>query len=1198
MAQVTDTASDFFMPWFSEDAQTRGTQFEHLMCYWLLVDPLRKDEYDLVTVVRYEDWHGRSGPDLGVDLVGTDSQGRLWAVQCKAYALDTTISKDEVSILVGASPAAKFFGRIYITTSNSFTDNAKSIAKDNSVLLISRSTLDSSTVSWPESAEDLHLLLGGEAVVKPKSSPRGHQQDAIDAVVDAFKSHDRAKLLMACGTGKTLTSLWIQEKVLGLGIAQQGPRRTVVLFPSISLLSQTLHEWTSQRSHTWRRLAVCSDQSVMSSRKNDTEDYSDVLVGDLDFSVTTDQSVIEEFLRSDDDQVIFATYQSSKQVGQAALNCGIEFDLVVCDEAHHLTGSLDKTNSSVLTDEKFPTKKRLFMTATPRIISPLAVSEATDAGYKVSSMDDEKLFGVISYELNFGKAIAGDILTDYQVVIAVTSAQSAKALDVNKFIDINKTKTTTQDLASTIASAKALEKYDLSRSISFHSTIRRSKSFVHILKTLSTESIDGVPTDLHADHVDGTMPSSERLKKLTTLKKGSSSHSLLANARCLSEGVDVPALDGVIFVDPRQSEIDIVQAVGRAIRKSADKKVGTVVIPIVCSVGSDGAGQLDAKGHKKLRQVLWSLRAHDAALGVEIDELVYSQNLSNHGVARLPSKIIIEIDAEYTGEELRKFASGISVTVLKAGSPDADWSERYNEVVEHYNKNNAWPSTIDSDPAVKALGKWVSHQRDSGKKLASGVKSEMTQERYDRLDKTPGWLWDSLSDVWESNFAGCLEYYKKNNSWPSGEDSDPAVKRLGGWVGGQRTQGNKLASGVKSKMTQERYDRLDKTPGWLWDQKSDAWESNFADCLEYYAKNNSWPSTIDSDPAVKPLGVWVSNQRTQGNKLASGVKSQMTQERYDRLDKTPGWLWDSLSDVWESNFAGCLEYYRKNNAWPSSKDSDPAVKPLGKWVFHQRDNGKKLASGATSPMTQERYAKLDKTPGWLWDLFSDAWESNFAGCLEYYKKNNAWPSTKDSDAAVKPLGAWVGTQRVHGKKLASGATSPMTQERYDRLDKTPGWVWDPFSDAWESSFAGCLEYYRKNNSWPSTKDSDAAVKPLGKWVGHQRDNGKKLTSGYKSSMTQERYDRLDKTPGWLWDQKSDVWESNFAGCLEYYRKNNSWPSKIDFDAAVKRLGEWVGHQRANGKKLASGVKSHMTQERYDRLDKTPGWLWDARALKK
>ena len=155
--------------------------------------------------------------------------------------------------------------------------------------------------------------------------------------------------------------------------------------------------------------------------------------------------------------------------------------------------------------------------------------------------------------------------------------------------------------------------------------------------------------------------------------------------------------------------------------------------------------------------------------------------------------------------------------MLKAGSPDADWSERYKEVVEYYGKNNSWPSTTDADAAVKRLGGWVSNQHTQGNKLASGNKSQMTQERYDKLDKTPGWLWGPMSDVWESTFAGCLEHYTKNNSWPSATDADAAVKRLGKWVGTQRDQGKKLASGAKSQMTQERYDKLDKTSGWLWD---------------------------------------------------------------------------------------------------------------------------------------------------------------------------------------------------------------------------------------------------------------------------------------------------------------------------------------------------------------------------------------------
>ena len=159
-------------------------------------------------------------------------------------------------------------------------------------------------------------------------------------------------------------------------------------------------------------------------------------------------------------------------------------------------------------------------------------------------------------------------------------------------------------------------------------------------------------------------------------------------------------------------------------------------------------------------------------------------------------------------------------------------------------------------------------------------------------------------------------------------------------------------------------------------------------------------------------------------------------------------------------------------------------------------------------------------------------------------------------------------------------------------------MWDYLSNAWEGNFASCLEYYVKNNAWPSKEDSDAVVKRLGVWVSSQRTEGKKLAAGVKSPMTQERYDRLDETPGWLWDSLSDAWEVNYTGCLEYYKNNNAWPSKRDSDAVVKRLGKWVGAQRVQGKKLAAGEKSWMTQERYDQLDITPGWLWDASALKK
>ena len=892
MPNSTPVPSKFFMPWFSSEASLRGTQFEKLMQWWLVNDPVQKDNYNFTKVTLWSEH--TSDPDVGIDLVGVDASGNLWAVQCKAYT-DEVISKSKMHDFVAAKLPGNMepHGRIYITSSNGYTPNALQAALNHDVHRIERSHLDASPVLWPTSEKDLDSRLQSSPVSVVVRNPRPHQTDAIDAVIEALKLNDRAKLLMACGTGKTLTSLWTKEKLLDPNIKRKAPHRTVVLFPSISLLSQTLHEWTTYRSHSWSRLAVCSDQTVVSSRKNVATDLSEnMLVRDLDFDVTTDQSSIEKFLKSTDDQIIFATYQSSKQVGQAAIDLGVEFDLVVCDEAHHLAGSLDKAHSSVLDNIKFPAKKRLFMTATPRIITTQAARKATVAGYTISSMDDDGLFGVVAYELNFGKAIAEGLLTDYQVIIAVTVGDAAKVLDVNNYVDVDGNKTTTQDLAATIASAKALKQYSISKAISFHSTIRRSKSFIHILQTLAGKNIEGIPAEIHADHVDGTMSSKVRQDKLAMLKNGSSSHNLLANARCLSEGIDVPALDGVIFVDPRQSEIDIVQAVGRAIRKSGDKKVGTIIIPVVCAADSDGSLELDAMGHKKLRQVLWALRAHDKALGVEIDELLYSQTLSAPGNAtKLPAKIIIEIDQEYTAEVLRKFAASISVAVLKAGSPDADWAERYKEVVEYYAKHSSWPSGKDPDNAVKSLGKWVQHQRAQGNKLSDGGESQMTKERYDKLDATPGWLWDQNADAWDAAFTGCLAYYSKHSSWPSAIDPDNAVKSLGTWVSNQRTQGNKLSAGGESNMTQERYDKLDATPGWLWDQKADAWDAAFTGCLAYYSKHSSWPSGKDPDNAIKRLGNWVRTQRAQGNKFSAGSKSKMTQERYDKLTATPGWLW-------------------------------------------------------------------------------------------------------------------------------------------------------------------------------------------------------------------------------------------------------------------------------------------------------------------
>jgi len=674
----------YFLPWFSDDERTRGTQFENLMCWWLVNNKTMTTSNDrLAKVIRWEDWSDRPGIDLGTDLVGWDEKGRLWAIQCKAYAPNRFIKKSEISQLIGSAKTGNggsFFGRIFITTSDGYTANAKTIAKSNDVLLLSRADLDLSAINqpWPKSEKDLRNWLSGKITKYIKKEPFPYQERAVTETVNHLTKYTRGQLLMACGTGKTLTALWIKEHLFAeLPKNSQNPR-VVVLVPSILLLKKTLQDWATNRNTEWKRLAVCSDATAGSSCN---ENYEDMAAIDAGFEVTTDQKKIREFLRdTPGEQIIFATYQSSSEVAAAAVAEKVKFDLVICDEAHRLAGKPGKAYASVLDNKMFPANRLLFMTATPKVLTSSSKKKATDEGYEVVSMDNMEIFGDVAHQISFSEAIKKGLLSDYQVIIAVTSKTKYKELlSDNRFVSLGSKKITASDLASTIAVAKAAKNHKVTRAISFHSTIRRSKLFVNTLKLICDEKLPGIPRMLMASHVDGSLSAKERQRRLDRLENGQSEFNLLANAQCLKEGVDVPALDGVAFVDPRQSEVDIVQAVGRAIRLSPNKKLGTIIIPVVCSIEEAIEGKLDAAGHKKLRQVLWAMRAHDTNLAVEIDDLVFAQALSsgNNKKVKMPEKIMIEFDSD----DLKDFGMQIRTSILNIGSPNAEWAKNYAALI-------------------------------------------------------------------------------------------------------------------------------------------------------------------------------------------------------------------------------------------------------------------------------------------------------------------------------------------------------------------------------------------------------------------------------------------------------------------------------------------------------------------------------------
>ena len=509
------------------DERRRGKQFEHICKWFLTNDPIYLGQ--LRRVWLWDEWPGRWAADAGIDLVAEEQGGRVWAIQSKAYDPSNSITKRDVDTFLSESARSEFAFRLLIATTDRIGNTAKRTlhAQEKPAGCLLRGDLGTSRVSWPESPSDLRPV-----PLEPKR-PRPHQREAISRGVRGFKTASRGQMIMACGTGKTLTALFIAERLAAT--------RTLVLVPSLALLTDTLREWTANASVPFAFLPVCSDDTVTG------DDAAVSTTTDFGYPVTTDPGEIASFLRQDSSsRVLFATYQSSPRIADAfRLDQLAAFDLVIADEAHRCAGRVSSDFATILDPDAIPASRRLFMTATPRIFTKRLKTAAREGDFEVASMDDEDHFGNVFHWLGFTEAIERDLLTDYQVVIVgVNDATYLDWAHRGRFVTIDGVEITdARMIAGQIGLVKAIQRFDLRRVISFHSRVSWAREFA---KTIH-ELIDWMPADqqpsgrLWSDYASGEMSAGDRSRRLDRLRHvRGEERGLLSNARCLGEGIDVP----------------------------------------------------------------------------------------------------------------------------------------------------------------------------------------------------------------------------------------------------------------------------------------------------------------------------------------------------------------------------------------------------------------------------------------------------------------------------------------------------------------------------------------------------------------------------------------------------------------------------------------------------------------------------------
>lgn len=741
----------------------KGHRFEVLMKRYFQTDPTYKERFSEVWL--WNEWTYSKGHDIGIDIVAKEADSdRYVAIQCKFYEpdhlmnahdLDTFFMALNSSIKTEHSDKDSFAGGIIVAT----TDHWNKVLLDAMLTQhipcqrIGLSDLEEAAIDWT-------TILKGQGEIT-KYQPRPHQREAIDAVMEGFQSADRGKLIMACGTGKTFTALRLTEEYTA------GKGCVLFLAPSIALVAQSLREWMSQTTCRIHPIAVCSDGSASS-----IDDLNDLSARDLPARATTAPTTIAHLYSKFKDThltVIFSTYQSIEKLHEAQKVGALpEFDLCICDEAHRTTGvSLMDTKTGKYNESHFvkvhqqdfiACRKRVYMTATPKIYAESARTKAKDNNAELASMDDSTLFGEEFFRLPFSRAVREGLLTDYKVLVLCVDEEYVKDI-MGEHIKHDETGAIELDDAVRLVGCyNGLRKkvmlptkpeisnedgaYDpslpdllahdedflisdpapMKRAVAFANKIAISKHYTEmwgkVVDAIRKDEAEDNTAFLDSEmrHVDGNMDMGERAALLSWLKGNSGTNAsdgvsecrILSNARCLSEGVDVPSLDAVMFLAPRKSQVDVVQSVGRVMRRAQDKKFGYIILPIGVSPKDKPEDVLDRdEKYKVVWDVLQALRSHDDRFNAEINSIELNKGRGKRIVVggvtgkkkgkrtgkdkgdekeNQPDDTFIQPTLEFDFEqELSSWTDGILVrTVQKCGDRRywEDWAKNIAKIAE------------------------------------------------------------------------------------------------------------------------------------------------------------------------------------------------------------------------------------------------------------------------------------------------------------------------------------------------------------------------------------------------------------------------------------------------------------------------------------------------------------------------------------
>ena len=1087
-----------------------------------------------VSATTLEKLNLRISKDYGIDIVAITDSDDIWTIQVKFRQSDQ-LTWRELSTFKASSEKADF--TMLMSNVNKVIHPHQTLANFSSIL---RNEFEALT---EEDFSNIKSALKGQAIKPIIFSPRHHQIEAINSAINHFKTNHLGQMIHACGTGKTLTSLWIKEALK--------PKNTIVYVPSLSLLKQTLEEWTKHKSSNFSIKCVCSDQSVSTTAKELDETIVDVT--ELGVPVTTNSKEVAEFLKpSKKDKIIFSTYQSAPVILQAIKSLPkFSFDFGVFDEAHRTASKSEHLFTKSLNT---PIQKKLFMTATPKLYAPHLKSRAKEEDVLLCSMDDAKIYGEVFHEIKFGEAIKLNLLSDYKIKVIYVSNENIKELiDRRYWLNVLGKEITADELAKVWALLRSLD--ETNHVISFHSRIHGAKEFqtlvdktVELLKSHKKEVVD-----VKTYHIAGEYPTYQRSKILSefiTQKK-----SLVTNARCLTEGVDVPAIDGVYFVDAKQNLIDIVQAVGRAMRKKSTK-YGYIIIPVFIQDETNIENIVEKSAFKQVWSVVEAMKDQDARLSHIIEKLqelkgkkkfgsLSARDQSEERKLKADLGNIFDISDSILPKniDIPSFIEHISLKTLDIICNS--WDKRFGEYKMFKERHGREPIRESKNKLENKLSYWVGTQRSwhHGNKLP--------KKRFDKLNSI-GFNWGIVLNSWNQIFEDYQRFKEKNNREPLEGSKEESEKYLARWAGGQRTNYK------QNNLPQNKIDKLNSLD-FVWNLIEDRWEKSFNNYQKFKKDHGREPVFKVTNGVERDLSVWAGDQRERYK------ANKISKERIDKLNSI-GFSWDYKKDQWNNNFNKYKSFKESKGREPSHSAKDKSENALATWVIGQR------ISYSRNNLLPDRINILNSI-SFSWSIKGDRWDKAFEEYKIFKKKYNHEPSGKSKNKSESEIGVWIRRQKIEYNK------NNLSENRVNRLNSI-GVIWDQKKDWWEQSFNDYITFKKEYGREPLHTSKNKLEKDIALWITRQRKSYK------KNNLSQYRIDKLNLI-NFVWDQKKDGWNRSFDDYQKFKKKHCKEPSSSSKEKFERFLAHWAGYQR----KGSGRSRLPLSKNKVDKLNSID-FIWD------